>query len=305
MKRDGVVDPSDVKRDWKPSKPGRFSVESWLVNSVQRRLGGTSFGVSPEHEQPDPVVFDDPLVNQVLKMDIATFLIAERHSVSNTARMIELAPTEADRLFLATQVADEARHFEAFSHRLTVVGADDADRERLMERYDIPQLKALFQAIDEQIDRRDFCGAAMGQNLILEGMAFPVYRYESKYWSRLDPGLSEVIRGAFADEVQHTSFGEAFLARTLREDPTQRAKMHRLLYDFRALMDAAFDAVIRHYIGLYQCAADAHMERLGDIEIFPNRTMSNTSEEEQVRILRAEIEREFTRRAEAIGLGGD
>ena len=96
------------------AEPGRFSVEGWLVHSVQRRLTGTSYGVSPGHDMPDPVVFEDPLVNQVLKMDVATFLIAERHSVSNTARMIALAPSEDERLFLATQVADEARHFEAF-----------------------------------------------------------------------------------------------------------------------------------------------------------------------------------------------
>jgi len=43
-------------------------------------------------------------------------------------------------------------------------------------------------------------------NVILEGLAYPIYRYETKYWSRLDPGLSGLIADAFHDEVQHVNF---------------------------------------------------------------------------------------------------
>lgn len=286
-----------------PFREDRFSVQAWLEGTAERRLAGTKFGRAPGHDRPDPIVFEDPLVNQVIKMDIATFLIAERHSVKNTARMISLAPSQWQAQFLATQVLDEARHFEAFSERLGNLGASELQIEALMKRYSIPQLDKFFGLIDEQIDRGDFAGACVGQNLILEGMAFPVYRYEMKYWSRLDPGLSDVIRGAFADEVHHTGFGESFLRSAVASDVQTKNRVQRLVREFRLLMREMFEAVLFHYVGLYQCAADAHMEVMGDIEIFKGKRMADVREEEQVRILLAEVDREYERRALGIGLG--
>ena len=75
-----------------------------------------------------------------------------------------------------------------------------------------------------------------------------------------------------------------------------------LIEQFRTLMNETFDAVIFHYIGLYQEAADGCEELIGDLEIFPGRKMADTSEEEQVRILKDEIDREYRRRAAVIGV---
>lgn len=301
------MNPQSINRDNPTLAPqtwdnGKFSVQSWLKAVPGRRLKDTAYGMSPENEAPHPAVFEDPLLQSVIKMDIATFLIAERHSVRNTARMIPLAPDENAEIFLATQVMDEARHFEVFSRRMADLGVSPEQREKLMTQYTTPAMAKLFDLIDEQIDKKDFIGSAIGQNLILEGMAFPVYRYESRYWSRMDPGLSEIIRGAFADEVQHTGFGENFLRTYVERNPADRDRVGTLVRKFRGLMNEVFTTVIFHYIGLYQAAADEHMDFLGDIVIFPGHKMADTSEEEQVRLLMAEVDEEFLRRAGAIGV---
>lgn len=278
------------------------SIQSWLDHAVARRLKGTTYGVTDEAANPNPVVWDDPLVNQVIKMNIASFLIAERHSVKNTAAMIGLAPDERSRIFLASQVLDEARHFEVFSRRMADLGVLPAEREKLMARYNAPSMRKLFGLIDEQLDKRSFVGAAVGQNLILEGMAFPIYRYEARYWTWFDPGLSQIIRGAFADEVQHTGYGEAFLKSVVARDVEQRNALTVLVRQFYRIMKEMFETLISNYVGLYQAAADEHMDAIGDIMIFPNRRMADTSEEEQLRILLAEIEEEYRNRAIAIGI---
>jgi hypothetical protein len=280
------------------------SIQSWIERSIERRLKDTRFGVRGA-AAPVPAVWDDPLVNQVIKMDIATFLIGERHSVRNTAAMLGMAPDEASTIFLSTQVLDEARHFEAFARRMADLGVSPEERDGLMARYTVPAIQKLFDLIDEQIDKRCYVGAAIGQNLILEGMAFPVYRYESRYWSYFDPGLSQIIRGAFADEVQHTGYGEAYLKMAVRSDVSQRNLISSLLRQFHTVMHEMFRSLIRHYVGLYQAAADEHMEQLGAIEIFTNRRMADTSEEEQMTTLLAEIEEEYARRAVAIGVALD
>lgn len=277
------------------------SIQAWLVRAPGRLLKNTEYGIRDE-AMPADAVFEDPLVNQVIKMDIASFLVAEHHSVKNTAAMIALAPDERSRGFLASQVLDEARHFEVFARRLADLGVAPPERAKLMQQYCVPAMQRLFDLIDEQVDKGSFVGAVIGQNLILEGMAFPVYRYESKYWSYFDPGLSQIIRGAFADEVHHTGYGESYLRNCLSRDPGLRNEVTKLIGDFYVIMKEMFGVLIRHYVGLYQAAADEHMDQLGAIEIFPGRTMATTSEEDQMRILSEQIEAEYRQRSAAVGI---
>lgn len=278
------------------------SIEHWLQHSVGRRLSDTTYGIGAGDLDPKPAVWEDKLVNQVIKMNIATFLIAEQHSIHNTAAMVGIAPDEKSRSFLASQVLDEARHFEVFSRRMADLGVQPHERDQLMKRYFAPSMRKLFELIQEQIDKRSFIGAAVGQNLILEGMAFPVYRYESRYWSYFDPGLSQIIRGAFADEVQHTGYGESYLRFVVARDVASRALVSDLVRQFYVLMKEMFETLIAKYVGLYQSAADEHMEDIGHIPIFPGRCMRDMNEEEQFRTLLAEIEKEYRNRTASIGI---
>lgn len=281
---------------------GRFEVQTWLEKVPQGRLKATDYGI-PEHKrEPHPVLFDDPLVNQVVKMDLASFLSGEHHSYEYSAKMMLIAPDETSQMFLATQTIDEARHFEIFCRRLADYGVSPENRTKLMKRYLLPATQKMMDLMDEQADKKNFVGCVIAQNLILEGMAYPVYRYETKYWSRFDPGLSHIIEGAFADEVHHTHFGEVYLRDYFAGDIKAKNESQKLVYQFHKLMTEVFESFIRQYIGLYQEAVDGHKDLLGDIEIFPGMLMANVTEEEQTRILLSEIQKDYKRCLDLIGL---
>lgn len=277
-----------------------FSIQTWLERTPWRTLKGTQYGSGGE--EPHPVFWDDPLMQEIYKIDVATFLTAEQISVEGISRLVSLAPDEGSRVFLATQTLDEARHFEIFCRRLTDVGVSPTERQAMVSRVTSPELRTFYDLIREQVDRGDLVSAMVAHNIILEGMAYPVYRYEIKYWSKLDPGLSRMIQGAFADEVHHVGFGEAFVADAVHGSPEIRNRVTRLCRDASRLMNSVFESVVHKYIGLYQTVADSHRDLMGDIQIFPGRLMANMTEEEQVRTLLAEIQRELSKRLAGIDI---
>ncbi len=285
-----------------PWDNGTFGVQTWLERTPWRTLRGSQYGCQPDIAPPSELVWEDPLLNQIYKLDIATFLTAEKVSVDGISRMVSLAPDEASRVFMATQALDEARHFEVFSRRMADFGVTPAERHGLMQRVTTPQMRQFYDLIGEQVDRGDYVAALIAHNVILEGMAYPVYRYEIKYWSRLDAGLAQMIQGAFADEVHHVSYGEAYVRSLLQGDVALRNRVDGLLRDFERLMTGVFEAVIDHYIGLYQAAANAHLPLMGDIMIFPGRRMAELSEEDQVRLLLKEVRDEHTQRLATLGI---
>jgi 1,2-phenylacetyl-CoA epoxidase catalytic subunit len=280
----------------------RYDIQHWLERSPWKLLNNTQYGIKDLDQAIRPELVEDPLLNQVIKMDMATFLIAEKHSMVNTAKMMVMAPDEESQIFLSTQVLDETRHFEVFSKRLADYGVSHEGRDKLMKRFTTPALQKFFDLIEEQMDKNHFIAGLVAQNLILEGMAYPIYRYEMKYWSVMDPGLSQIIRGAFADEVHHTSFGEEFLRQQIKSDQQCKNMIQKLVKQFHGLMTEVFETVIKKYISLYQAAANNHKELIGGIEIFPGRLMVNISEADQVTILLQEIQREFLQREALIGL---
>lgn len=287
------------EQDW---DNGTFGIQSWLRRTAWRTLRDTDYGVPKDAAPPHPALHDDPLLRQVYYIDVALFLSAEETSYKAVSGMVRAAPSELAQMALATQTLDEARHFEVFSHRLAHFGVTPDKRAELVARYTTRAMRSFYDLVLEQVDRRDFYASSIAQNLILEGMAYPIYRYEIKYWSRFDPGLAKLISGAFADEVHHVGFGEAINASHMRRlGDGERARIQRLTADFHKLMREVFEEVISHYVGLYQECANQYTELVGDIEIFPGYTLATLTEEEQIRLLLKEIEDEHATRLARIG----
>lgn len=288
-------------QDW---DNGHWGVQTWLERTAWRTLKDTSYGRATGAEDPaHPALSDDPLLKQVYLMDIALFIGAERTSYEAVSGMMRCAPDELAQIQLGTQVLDECRHHEVFCKRMADMGVTPEKRQALIQRYTTPALRAFYDLILEQVDRKDFYAASIAQNLIMEGMAYPVYRYEIRYWSRIDPGLSKTIQGAFADEAHHVGFGEAINKTHIqRIGSDERNRLLKLTHEFSKLMTQTFEEIINRYIGLYQECANQYMDVMGDIEIFRGRKMADVTEEEQARTVLHEIQNEHRLRLGRLGL---
>ena len=130
------------------------------------------------------------------------------------------------------QTLDEARHHEMFASRLAQSTAASGTRAAGDEIL-IPPLRKFIDLCYEVADRGAFVDGLVLTNLVLEGMAYPLYGYEERYWKPVDPYLARLIASAFADETRHVAFGAALVGAALGDDPAARARVQRLTNDAR------------------------------------------------------------------------
>ena len=91
----------------------------------------------------------------------------------------------ADALnFAAQQTLDEARHHEVFRERLEKASAAASARADAEAAILIPPLRRFIDRCYEVADAGSFVEALVLMNLVLEGMAYPLYAYEERYWRR-------------------------------------------------------------------------------------------------------------------------
>jgi hypothetical protein len=278
-----------------------FTIDKWLRSVPQGYLRGTSFGRPEDAGVPDELR-EQGMLRQVCLMDLALFIAAERVSTRVASGLVGLAPDEASLCFLASQTLDEARHFEAFAHRFHELGLAPEQREKLAQDLLSRSYREFFDLLLESVDRGDFLGGVVGLNVILEGMASPLYGYEMRYWRPFDPALVGIIEGAFRDECRHTAYGERHLASLIERDPSARRSVQRRVDELGKKMRDVFADFLAAFVGFYDLAVQEYPGRCAQVEIVPGRRLADTTAEEQVRWLEAEIVRGHRRRLERMGL---
>src|ERR1700687_5208007 len=144
-------------------------------------------------ELPEAILTSSSLA-QAHQLDLALFVVFEEASLRVSGALARLAPTMDAMNFAAQQTLDEARHLEIFFRRLerasTAAGvASQEAREAIL----IPSLKRFIDKCYEVADGGSFLDAMVMMNLVLEGMAHPVYAYEERYWKPIDPYLSRLV----------------------------------------------------------------------------------------------------------------
>ncbi|MBX3469957.1 MAG: ferritin-like domain-containing protein [Planctomycetes bacterium] len=280
---------------------GHFSIDRWMRTVPGGYLADTRFGRAPARDVPD-LLLKDGALRDVYMLDLALFVAAERTGVKVAAGMARLADDEATVTFLASQVLDEARHFEAFAARAAELGVPPEVRDRLGLDFMPGAYRTFLDTVLATVDDGDFEAGLIGLNVILEGMAFPLYEYEMRYWAPFDPGLVEVVEGAFRDECRHVGFGEKRLAHRLARDPGARRRVQKKVDEYARLMRAAFDEFLATSVAMYDAAVREHPDLCAQVEIIPGRSLLHTSTEDQVRWLEARILQGHARRLARIGL---
>jgi ribonucleoside-diphosphate reductase beta chain len=178
---------------------------------------------------------------------LSSFFIGEQRVADELGPMMRAAPTEEMRIFLCTQIADEARHVAFFNRFYEEVGVLESDNleDRLAEtsKHLNPQFNVLFdEMLKGRVDRlaRDpsdletLVEAVTLYHMIIEGMlALTGQHFIISYNEENGtlPGFVEGFNNVARDEHRHVAFGARFLREMAETDPRYREAIQRTLVE--------------------------------------------------------------------------
>ena len=191
----------------------------------------------PDGHDPDlPEVELSDRDREGLIATLCNYCVAESAALEASGGLVRLAPNHHAQIFMATQVADEARHLEVFLRRLRDLGVEDPEAE--VGRRANPSIVAFKRRLLELVDEGDWEAAVFAQNVILESMEYTVFRFHEQ-WA--DPVTSQVLEGVVSDERRHLGFGENDLGRRLVEHPDHRERLGAIRTELDSLVLRSFD----------------------------------------------------------------
>src|SRR3954468_4983630 len=176
---------------------------------------------------------------------LSSFFIGEQRVASELGPMMRAAPQEDMRIFLCTQIADEARHvqfFNAFYEQVGVLEADNLqDRLEETSQHLNTNFGVLFdEMLKSRVDRlavepedtETLVEAVTLYHMVIEGMlALTGQHFIIDYNERVGtlPGFVEGFNKVARDEHRHVAFGARFLREMAQRDDNYREAIVRTL----------------------------------------------------------------------------
>jgi len=207
------------------------SFEFWF-QAVEGYLSERPYGHRPD--LPEPELGDTE--REGLITTLCSYCVGETIALEGASSMVGFAPNRRQKIFLATQVVDEARHLEVLLHRLLALGVTDPEAE--IARRGNRNLLAFKRRLLEFVAGKDWEAALFAQNVILECMEFTVFQSHAR---TADPLTREVLEGIVVDERRHMGFGENDLGRRLATAPHVRARLAEVRKELDPLVLATFE----------------------------------------------------------------
>jgi len=167
---------------------------------------------------------------------LCNYAIGETAALEASSGMIRFAPNRRAKIFLATQVVDEARHLEVLLYRLSELGVTHL--EEVVQSRANRSLLAFRKRLLQFVDGHDWEAALFAQNVILESMEFSVFQ---AHVERADPITGDMLTGIIKDERRHMGFGENELGRRLAETPHIRARLQAVKKELDPLVLDTFE----------------------------------------------------------------
>jgi ribonucleoside-diphosphate reductase beta chain len=185
---------------------------------------------------------------------LSSFFIGEQKVADELGPVMRAAPTEEMRVFLCTQIADEARHVRFFNRFYDEVGVLEADtlQGRLAETSEHlnPEFDELFDdMLKSRVDRlarhpndlEALVEAVTLYHMVIEGMlALTGQHFILQYNEEVGtlPGFVEGFNKIARDEHRHVAFGARFLREMAAEDTKYGDAITRTLVEVGPTADA-------------------------------------------------------------------
>jgi ribonucleoside-diphosphate reductase beta chain len=184
---------------------------------------------------------------------LSSFFIGEQKVAEELGPIMRAAPTEDQKIFLCTQIADEARHVRFFERFYREVGVLEADgltemlsetSEHLNDNFGLLFDEMLKQRTDrlsaEPEDMEALVEAVTIYHMVIEGMLALTGQHFIMDFNEREgtlPAFVEGFQNVARDEHRHVAFGSVFLREKAREDARFKEAIQRALEQSLPLAD--------------------------------------------------------------------
>jgi ribonucleoside-diphosphate reductase beta chain len=189
---------------------------------------------------------------------LSGFFIGEQRVTDELGPIMRACPTEEQRIFLSTQIADEARHVQFFDRFYSEVGVYEgtdglADRLRATEEHLNEAFGELFDGLlhtkvdrlaAEPGDTEALVEAITLYHMIIEGaLALTGQHFIIEYNEDQNtlPAFVEGFQNVARDEHRHIAFGVRFLTDMAKEDERYRQAIQRTMGEALPIADRVLD----------------------------------------------------------------
>ncbi|MFA5564647.1 MAG: ferritin-like domain-containing protein [Acidimicrobiia bacterium] len=280
----------------------QYSIQRWLEMCPQGYLDDTIDGHDPGLTEPEDVLGNEAMREAAIKTTVQ-LIAGERCALAASSGLVNLAPDYGSKTFLATQVLDEARHVEIFTNRLYDLGVKKADLESTIAQFANPNLVKFAETLLEKIDGGDFLAGVVGQNIVLEGMAFSVFEMLQATSKDPNPKFAQTLAGTIADERRHVGFGENRIGGLIAQHPERKSDIERMQAEMSYHMLATFSDTFRGDGGTSNTYAQEASSRAGSSSVeWQGTQLSTASPAELEALLANTVLGEFKTRLGRIGL---
>jgi ribonucleoside-diphosphate reductase beta chain len=176
---------------------------------------------------------------------LSSFFIGEQKVAEELGPIMRAAPTEEQKIFLCTQIADEARHVRFFERFYREVGVLESDRLSEMLAQTSEHLNENFgRLFDEMLgarttrlasepeDAEALVEAVTLYHMVIEGMLALTGQHFIMDFNEREgtlPAFVEGFQNVARDEHRHVAFGSVFLREKAREAERFKQAIQRTL----------------------------------------------------------------------------
>jgi len=280
-----------------------YSIQKWLESCPQGYLEDTIYGHEAGENEPEEL-FENEVLREGQIRSTCNLILGERAALAASSGLVNCAPDYLSKTFLATQTLDEARHVEVFTQRLFDLGVSPADLETTLNEFGNPHLVKFAEVLLEKVDKGDFVAGVVGQNIVLEGMAFSVFEMLHAGAQVDNQKFAHTLSGTIADERRHVGFGENRIGALIKQYPEKKAECERMQAEMAGHMLATFHSAFAEGDGATREARRMHNETAGhgQAAMYHGVDLSKADTEEMEKVLADTVLKEFKTRLGRIGL---
>lgn len=184
---------------------------------------------------------------------LSSFFIGEQKVAEELGPIMRAAPTEDQKVFLCTQIADEARHVRFFERFYREVGVLEADGlSEMLEETSVHLNDKFTRLFDEMLaartarlsaepeDTEALVEAVTLYHMVIEGMLALTGQHFIMDFNEREgtlPAFVEGFQNVARDEHRHVAFGSVFLREKAREDDRYKQAIQRTLEESLPVAD--------------------------------------------------------------------